>query len=109
MPARPSPGNTPAWAGQFAALDDHLYGGEAIAMMGRLYQLYRREAARRSADIVDRIYLANGARSVGQARRPRAMLAAMGVAPAFACCCSVAYLGHTNIRCPCREFAERGR
>src|SRR5262244_2657065 len=40
-------------AGQFASVDDHLTGRESIAMIGRLYGLTRREAARRAADIVD--------------------------------------------------------
>jgi daunorubicin resistance ABC transporter ATP-binding subunit len=48
-------------AGQFAAVDDHLTGRENIAMIGRLYGLSRREAARRAADIVDRINLADAA------------------------------------------------
>ena len=46
-------------AGQFAAVDDHLTGRENIAMIGRLYGLSRREAARRTADIVDRVHLAD--------------------------------------------------
>jgi daunorubicin resistance ABC transporter ATP-binding subunit len=48
-------------AGQFAAVDDHLTGRENIAMIGRLYGLTRREAARRAAGIVDRIGLADAA------------------------------------------------
>jgi len=48
-------------AGQFAAVDDHLTGRENIVMIGRLYGLARREAARRAADIVDRIHLADAA------------------------------------------------
>ncbi len=48
-------------AGQFAAVDDHLTGRENIAMIGRLYGLSRGEAARRAADIVDRIHLADAA------------------------------------------------
>jgi ABC transporter DrrB family efflux protein len=48
-------------AGQFAAVDDHLTGRENIAMIGRLYGLSRREAARRAADIVHRIHLADAA------------------------------------------------
>jgi daunorubicin resistance ABC transporter ATP-binding subunit len=48
-------------AGQFAAVDDHLTGRENIVMIGRLYGLSRREAARRAADIVDRIHLADAA------------------------------------------------
>jgi ABC-2 type transport system ATP-binding protein len=48
-------------AGQFAAVDDHLTGRENITMLGRLYGLSRREAARRSAGIIDRIRLADAA------------------------------------------------
>src|SRR5690349_15960640 len=48
-------------AGQFAAVDDHLTGRENIAMIGRLYGLSRREAARRTARVVDRIRLADAA------------------------------------------------
>jgi ABC-2 type transport system ATP-binding protein len=48
-------------AGQFAAVDDHLTGRENITMIGRLYGLPRREAARRAAEIVDRIHLADAA------------------------------------------------
>ena len=48
-------------AGQFAAVDDHLTGRENIAMIGRLYGLSRRETARRAADVVDRIHLADAA------------------------------------------------
>ena len=48
-------------AGQFAAVDDHLTGRENIVMIGRLYGLTRHEAARRAADIVDRIHLADAA------------------------------------------------
>jgi ABC-2 type transport system ATP-binding protein len=48
-------------AGQFAVVDDHLTGRENIAMTGRLYGLTRREAARRAANIVDRIRLADAA------------------------------------------------
>jgi ABC-2 type transport system ATP-binding protein len=48
-------------AGQFATVDDHLTGRENIAMIGRLYGLTRREAARRAAEIVERIGLADAA------------------------------------------------
>jgi daunorubicin resistance ABC transporter ATP-binding subunit len=48
-------------AGQFAAIDDHLTGRENITMIGRLYGLARREAAKRAAEIVDRIGLAAAA------------------------------------------------
>ena len=48
-------------AGQFAAVDNHLTGRENIVMIGRLYGLSRREAARRTTDIVDRIHLADAA------------------------------------------------
>jgi len=48
-------------AGQFAAVDDHLTGRENITVIGRLYGLSRRDAARRAADIVDRIHLADAA------------------------------------------------
>ncbi|SCL35714.1 ABC-2 type transport system ATP-binding protein [Micromonospora rhizosphaerae] len=46
-------------AGQFAAVDDHLTGRENIIMIGRLYGLTHREAARRAADILDLIHLAD--------------------------------------------------
>jgi ABC-2 type transport system ATP-binding protein len=48
-------------AGQFAAVDDHLTGRENIAMIGRLYGLTRRDAARRAGEIVDRIEPADAA------------------------------------------------
>jgi ABC-2 type transport system ATP-binding protein len=48
-------------AGQFAAVDDYLTGRENIAMIGRLYGLTRREAAVRTAGIIDRIHLADAA------------------------------------------------
>jgi daunorubicin resistance ABC transporter ATP-binding subunit len=48
-------------AGQFAAVDNHLTGRENIVMIGQLYGLPRREAARRAAEIVDRIHLADAA------------------------------------------------
>jgi ABC-2 type transport system ATP-binding protein len=48
-------------AGQFAAVDDHLTGRENITMIGRLYGLSRREAARRATGLVDRIHFADAA------------------------------------------------
>ena len=48
-------------AGQFAAVDDHLTGCENIIMIGRLYGLPRHEAARRAAELLDRIHLGDSA------------------------------------------------
>jgi ABC-2 type transport system ATP-binding protein len=44
-------------AGQHATVDDHLTGRENIAMIGRLYGLSRREAARRTEQMLERIRL----------------------------------------------------
>jgi len=53
-------------AGQFAAVDEYLTGHENVEMVGRLYGLSRREARRRSDDVLDRIGLADAAhRRVG--------------------------------------------
>jgi daunorubicin resistance ABC transporter ATP-binding subunit len=48
-------------AGQYAAVDDHLTGRENIIMIGRLYGLTRREAIRRTTDIIERTALADAA------------------------------------------------
>jgi len=53
-------------AGQFAAVDEYLTGHENVEMVGRLYGLSRREARRRTDDVLDRIGLADAAhRRVG--------------------------------------------
>jgi ABC-2 type transport system ATP-binding protein len=44
-------------AGQHATVDDHLTGRENIAMIGRLYGLSRRDAARRTEQMIERISL----------------------------------------------------
>jgi ABC-2 type transport system ATP-binding protein len=44
-------------AGQHATVDDHLTGRENIAMIGRLYGLSRRDAARRTEHMIGRIGL----------------------------------------------------
>ncbi len=48
-------------AGQFAAVDDYQTGRENIEMVGRLYNLSKKEARRRAADILERIHLADAA------------------------------------------------
>jgi ABC-2 type transport system ATP-binding protein len=48
-------------AGQFAAVDDHLTGRENIHMVGRLYGLSHRDARQRTADVLERIGLADAA------------------------------------------------
>jgi daunorubicin resistance ABC transporter ATP-binding subunit len=45
-------------AGQYAAVDDYLTGRENVEMVGLLYGLTRREARRRTVDVLDRIGLA---------------------------------------------------
>jgi ABC-2 type transport system ATP-binding protein len=44
-------------AGQSAAVDDYLTGRENVELVGRLYGLYRGEAQRRAADVLERIGL----------------------------------------------------
>ncbi|HEV8172734.1 MAG TPA: ATP-binding cassette domain-containing protein [Actinoplanes sp.] len=52
-------------AGQYAAVDDYLTGWENVEMVGLLYGLTRREARRRTVDVLDRIGLAGvGGRQV---------------------------------------------
>ena len=46
-------------AGQFAAVDEYLTGRENVEMVGRLYGLGGAEAKRRSADVLERIGLAD--------------------------------------------------
>jgi oleandomycin transport system ATP-binding protein len=48
-------------AGQFAAVDGILTGRENLEMVGRLYHLSGREAARRAADVLERFGLADAA------------------------------------------------
>ncbi|MFQ5522964.1 MAG: ATP-binding cassette domain-containing protein [Acidimicrobiia bacterium] len=48
-------------AGQFAAVDDYQTGRENIEMVGRLYNLSKKEARLRAADILERIHLADAA------------------------------------------------
>jgi ABC-2 type transport system ATP-binding protein len=45
-------------AGQYAAVDDYLTGRENVEMVGLLYGLTRREARRRTVDVLERIGLA---------------------------------------------------
>jgi ABC-2 type transport system ATP-binding protein len=48
-------------AGQFAAVDDYLTGRENVEMVGRLYNLSPAEARRRTAEVLERIHLADAA------------------------------------------------
>ena len=48
-------------AGQYAAVDDYLTGRENVEMVGRLYGLPRREARKRSREVLERIHLAGAA------------------------------------------------
>ncbi len=48
-------------AGQSAAVDDYLTGRENVEMVGRLYGLSLRQARRRAADVLERIYLVDAA------------------------------------------------
>jgi ABC-2 type transport system ATP-binding protein len=48
-------------AGQFAAVDEVLTGRENLTMVGRLYRLGRRDAAKRAAEVLDRLGLAEAA------------------------------------------------
>jgi ABC-2 type transport system ATP-binding protein len=48
-------------AGQSAAVDEHLTGRENLEMVGRLYGLPRRQARRRSGEILERIGLTEAA------------------------------------------------
>ena len=48
-------------AGQFAAVDGHLSGRENLVMVGRLYNLGRREARKRADDVLERIHLTDAA------------------------------------------------
>jgi ABC-2 type transport system ATP-binding protein len=48
-------------AGQFAAVDDYLTGRENVEMIGRLYNLSRRDARARAEDVLERIDLVDAA------------------------------------------------
>lgn len=48
-------------AGQFAAVDEFLTGRENVEMVGRLYNLSRAEAARRTTEVLERIGLIDSA------------------------------------------------
>lgn len=48
-------------AGQFAAVDDFLTGRENVEMVGRLYNLSKRDAARRAGEVLERIRLIDAA------------------------------------------------
>jgi ABC-2 type transport system ATP-binding protein len=48
-------------AGQYAAVDDYLTGRENVEMVGLLYGLARREARRRTTDVLERIGLVDAA------------------------------------------------
>jgi len=48
-------------AGQFAAVDDYLTGRENIVMVARLYDLPKREAERRAAQVLEAIHLTDAA------------------------------------------------
>jgi ABC-2 type transport system ATP-binding protein len=48
-------------AGQFAAVDDFLTGRENVEMVGRLYNLSKKDAARRAEDVLERIRLIDAA------------------------------------------------
>ncbi|HZD24286.1 MAG TPA: ATP-binding cassette domain-containing protein [Acidimicrobiia bacterium] len=48
-------------AGQFAAVDDFLTGRENVEMVGRLYNLTKRDAERRAGEVLERIHLSDAA------------------------------------------------
>jgi ABC-2 type transport system ATP-binding protein len=48
-------------AGQFAAVDDFLTGRENVEMVGRLYNLSKRDAEQRAAEVLERIHLIDAA------------------------------------------------
>jgi len=48
-------------AGQFAAVDEVLTGRENLTMVGRLYRLGRRDAARRANEVLERLGLSDAA------------------------------------------------
>ncbi|MGD9795170.1 MAG: ATP-binding cassette domain-containing protein [Acidimicrobiia bacterium] len=48
-------------AGQFAAVDEVLSGRENLVMVGRLYRLGRRDAARRADEVLERLGLSDAA------------------------------------------------
>jgi ABC-2 type transport system ATP-binding protein len=48
-------------AGQFAAVDGFLTGRENVEMVGRLYNLPRKEAAKRAEEVLERIHLIEAA------------------------------------------------
>lgn len=53
-------------AGQFAAVDAHLTGRENLVMVGRLYNLPKKEAQRRADEVLERIHLTEaGGRQAG--------------------------------------------
>ncbi len=54
------------FAGQFAAIDDHLTGRENLEMVGRLYHLGRREARRRADEILRQLDLDGAADRTGR-------------------------------------------
>ncbi|MFI7272374.1 ATP-binding cassette domain-containing protein [Streptomyces sp. NPDC049879] len=73
-------------SGQFAAVDEYLTGRENLEMVGQLYQLTRRDAKRRAAELLDRFALAEaGDRTAktysGGMRRRLDLAAALVVSP----------------------------
>ncbi|MER5440245.1 ATP-binding cassette domain-containing protein [Streptomyces sp. NPDC002790] len=48
-------------SGQFAAVDEYLTGRENLEMVGRLYQLPKKEAKKRAGELLDRFHLADAA------------------------------------------------
>ncbi len=48
-------------SGQFAAVDEYLTGRENLEMVGRLYQLGKRDAKARSVELLERFHLADAA------------------------------------------------
>ncbi|MCL6107002.1 MAG: ATP-binding cassette domain-containing protein [Actinobacteria bacterium] len=54
------------FAGQFAAIDDHLTGRENLEMVGRLYHLGRRKARLRADEILRQLDLAGAADRTGR-------------------------------------------
>ncbi|UFQ18655.1 MULTISPECIES: ATP-binding cassette domain-containing protein [Streptomyces] len=73
-------------SGQFAAVDDYLTGRENLQMVGQLYQLTRRDAKARAAELLERFNLGDAADRAAQTysggmRRRLDLAAALVVQP----------------------------
>ncbi|WP_129843955.1 ATP-binding cassette domain-containing protein [Streptomyces sp. RFCAC02] len=73
-------------SGQFAAVDEYLTGRENLEMVGRLYQLSRRDARRRAEELLERFALADAGGRItktysGGMRRRLDLAAALVVSP----------------------------